>query len=335
MGLTVSCSQPTDYQHLKMGVYDGVYQLDMSQADPNWAALHKEMGIPEADSKALVTGGNVHTMTVMENKDGSFTTSTNNTVVPHHNSSFTSKPGEIKKMEKPFPCTVSWNYRGENESVMYIEMANGKKLVNEYCMNNYGFTCTTSMEGSSLKARAVFWKVSPKEDGYYEMETEKGMFPVLQQLMPQMTEDAWKELIKNGGVAMKLKVDKTKAVMEERMSGGKTKTVVYPFDEAVHYTNDVVEMKRLGGGKISTKSSSKFMPGENVMKLGEQWEIEMPGFGKMTGVFMEHGDCFSSCMKIGEKTINVKGKVTGDFIVEELDVDGSLASRMKQILVRQ
>ena len=29
------------------------------------------------------------------------------------------------------------------------------------------------------------------------------------------------------------------------------------------------------------------------------------------------------------------GQVTGDFIVEELDVDGSLASRMKQILVRQ
>ena len=24
------------------------------------------------------------------------------------------------------------------------------------------------------------------------------------------------------------------------------------------------------------------MPGENIMKLGEQWEIEMPGFGKMT-----------------------------------------------------
>merc|ERR1711972_1088600 len=100
---TVSCSQPTDYQILKMGVYDGVYQLDMSQADPNWAAMHKEMGIPEADTKAMISGGNVHTMTVMENKDGSFTTSTNNTVVPHHNSSFTSKPGEIKKMEKPFP----------------------------------------------------------------------------------------------------------------------------------------------------------------------------------------------------------------------------------------
>ena len=28
----------------KMGVFDGVYKLDMTQADPNWSALHKEMG---------------------------------------------------------------------------------------------------------------------------------------------------------------------------------------------------------------------------------------------------------------------------------------------------
>merc|ERR1719192_1203201 len=55
-----------------------------------------------------------------------------------------------------------------------------------------------------------------------------------------------------------------------------------PMKSELLAANDVVEMKRLGGGKISTKSSSKFMPGENVMKLGEQWEIEMPGFGKMT-----------------------------------------------------
>ena len=27
------------------------------------------------------------------------------------------------------------------------------------------------------------------------------------------------------------------------------------------------------------------------------------------GVFVEHGEFFSSCMKIGEKTITVKGKV--------------------------
>ena len=39
----------------------------------------------------MTPGGNVHTMTVMENKDGSMTTSTNNTSLPHLNSSFTSK----------------------------------------------------------------------------------------------------------------------------------------------------------------------------------------------------------------------------------------------------
>ena len=44
---------------------------------------------------------------------------------------------------------------------------------------------------------------TPKEDGYYQMEKEQGMFPVMQELMPQMTEDAWKEHYENGGIAMK------------------------------------------------------------------------------------------------------------------------------------
>ena len=61
----------------------------------NWKSLELKSnlpGIPEADSKAwMAPGGNVHTMTVMENKDGSFTTSTNNTSTPQFNSSFTSK----------------------------------------------------------------------------------------------------------------------------------------------------------------------------------------------------------------------------------------------------
>ena len=46
-------------------------------------------------------------------------------------------------------------------------------------------------------------KGEAKEDGYYKMETENGMFPVLQQLMPQMTQDAWKDLYENGGIALR------------------------------------------------------------------------------------------------------------------------------------
>ena len=45
--------------------------------------------------------------------------------------------------------------------------------------------------------------------------------------------------------AARLKVENKKAVMEERMPGGKTKTVVYPFDEAINYTNEGENMMRL------------------------------------------------------------------------------------------
>merc|ERR1711872_961896 len=230
----------------------GVYQLDMSQADPNWAAMHKEMGIPEADTKAMISGGNVHTMTVMENKDGSFTTSTNNTVVPHHNSSFTSKPGEIKKMEKPFPCTVSWDYWGENESVMNIEMAPGRyKMV------------TKTKTGKTGDFEMNF-----TEHGVFETMTVGGLSASCFYRRLGDFEGTWKVCSKVGAEGYLDACGMPEPMKSELLAA-----------------HDVVEMKRLGGGKISTKSSSKFMPGENVMKLGEQWEIEMPGFGKMTGVF--------------------------------------------------
>merc|ERR1719394_1551297 len=70
---------------------------------------------------------------------------------------------------------------------------------------------------------------------------------------------------------MKLKVDKTKAVMEERMSGGKSKTVVYPFDEAVHYTNEEF-------GLDETRMLTRVAPGRYKMvtktKTGKTGDFE-------------------------------------------------------------
>ena len=182
------------------------------------------------------------------------------------------------------------------------------------------------------------------------------------------------------------------------------------------------------------------MPGENIMKLGEQWEIEMPGFGKMTvrninknkvtntntttrkqnkkqtnetvgdwDAWVRKDDCEHQILTFcpisrksnichagsvfgarwlflvlhenwgeddqregkGDKLVRenktrvrtlhttfvlwpptqllyimnvchyrpsiiiIYHQVTGDFIVEECEVDGSIASQMKQILVRQ
>ena len=41
------------------------------------------------------------------------------------------------------------------------------------------------------------------------------------------------------------------------------------------------------------------------------------------------------CLKVGAMTINIKEKVSGDFMIAELDVDGTLMTKMKMIMVRQ
>ena len=60
------------------------------------------------------------TITMMTDHPGSLGLNHNPLPRDHTGGSLSSTPtpGEIKKMEKPFPCTVSWNYKGENESVM-------------------------------------------------------------------------------------------------------------------------------------------------------------------------------------------------------------------------
>ena len=41
------------------------------------------------------------------------------------------------------------------------------------------------------------------------------------------------------------------------------------------------------------------------------------------------------CLKIGLMTINIKEKVSGDFMIMECDVDGNLMTKMKMIMIRQ
>ena len=41
------------------------------------------------------------------------------------------------------------------------------------------------------------------------------------------------------------------------------------------------------------------------------------------------------CMKLGLKTITIKEKISGDFMIQECDVDGCAVSKMKVVMVRQ
>ena len=109
------------------------------------------------------------------------------------------------------------------------------------------------------------------------------------------------------------------------------------------------------------KTNSKFFPGKLTMKIGEHWECEMPDLGKATvschdnilvvtlmatmlkilslrvsfqGIVTEMKKTMMICMKLGMKTITIKEKISGDFMIQECDVDGCAASKMKVVMVR-
>ena len=41
------------------------------------------------------------------------------------------------------------------------------------------------------------------------------------------------------------------------------------------------------------------------------------------------------CLKIGAMTINIKEKISGDFMIMECNVDGHLMTKMKMTMIRQ
>ena len=63
----------------------------------------------------LINPKNVHTWTIMENKDHSFTIGTFNTLAPHLNINVTLKLGEINNVMKPFPMTLQWDMKTQME----------------------------------------------------------------------------------------------------------------------------------------------------------------------------------------------------------------------------
>jgi hypothetical protein len=55
-----------------------------------------------------------------------------------------------------------------------------------------------SLEGSTLKTKASYCKMSPCIDGYYELECETNMGELLKQMIPGFTADQWKAMVDAG-----------------------------------------------------------------------------------------------------------------------------------------
>ena len=55
----------------------------------------------------------------------------------------------------------------------------------------------------------------------------------------------------------------------------------------------------------------------------------------LQGIASEIDKTLMVCLKIGAITINIKEKISGDFMIMECDVDANMMTKMKMITIRQ
>jgi len=108
-----------------------------------------------------------------------------------------------------------------------------------------------------------------------------------------------------------------------------------PMKSEIMASRDCYEMKRLDYGKVLLQTNSKFLPVELTMKADEHWQAELPDLGKVLGIMTEMKRSLMIVLKLDMKTITIRLSINGDFLVQECDVDGEDASKMKVIMVRQ
>merc|ERR1712002_388743 len=160
------------------------------------------MGLSEADIKLVTSPKNVMKVTSITNADQSATTIYENSCAKHLDCTITAKLGETKTIEKPFPMSVTWTQKSENEYCQKTEMPNGKVIDAVFCMNNYGMSVSSTIDG--VVCREEFKKVSPKINGFYTMDTEENMINLIAQTMSSITPEDW-DKVKKEGLSFRLK----------------------------------------------------------------------------------------------------------------------------------
>jgi len=99
---------------------------------------------------------------------------------------------------------------------------------------------------------------------------------------------------------------------------------------------EIFKVERLSGGKLRNKQlrNTKYFPNEVVCRLDESYTMELPGMGSIEAITTELGDTVISVMKFNGKSISMKQKVTGNFMLNESCVNGNRAFRSKTIYTR-
>jgi len=96
------------------------------------------------------------------------------------------------------------------------------------------------------------------------------------------------------------------------------------------------QVERLPNGLIKIKSNSPWVgPGGEInIKSGEPFSFEMPEVGRIENIGYEGSDSWCQVTKSAGRTIAVKEKYSGDFVVSESTVDNIKSSTLTLIYTR-
>jgi len=249
-----------------MGKFDGKY---VKESDENLQACMAAIGLPETLVKKMLDPKNVITLTVMENSNGSYTSSTEMSLCPEMNQTETFKIGETLKVEKPWPMEVTVTKTNETTWVSR-NVTGGKTIVSEMSVNNYGMSLRGTIEGTALSFTEQFKKVSPKVSGFYTLENERGLADVMKIVSPKMEASQFEQM--KGDLAFKIKEESNGWQVEERF-GGENKVYSFKLDEEYNYFNQAYDLDekrvstRVGPGVYKTLCKNK--------KNGKTWEFTL------------------------------------------------------------
>merc|ERR1712088_739117 len=353
----------------KMGKFDGTFVMESHQ---NLTPCMLALGMTEEMLKKMLDPKNIINMTVVENKDGSFTSGTTQSLAPEFNHSSTFKIGETTTVKEPWPATVTVTKKSDTTWNTRTEMG-GKVMIAETTGNNYGVSIRGTIErpdGVCVEERFAGQNktYSVKFDEEYEYsapdwnvddkrvttKTAPGCFTTVCRAKKDGKVSEWSMTITDCGMNVHIKVGGLEAEETYKRVAdveGTWRPVAHSGMDSYlrclgitgslaeemmsQTTSEYFTMELLTGGKVKTTTNSKWLPSEMVMKIGEAYCFEMPGMGKIEGVMTEIGaDTFLNVMKFGGKKVAITEKITGGFMISEYVVDGNKASTMKIIMAK-
>ena len=111
--------------------------------------------------------------------------------------------------------------------------ANDKTFMRKVLLNNFGVTVITTMvEGEQLMEKAIYDRVSPDINGFYQMDKEENLLLLLQQTFFDINADIL-ERMKLRGMDMTLKKEEDTITVMDHFLEEEKKTMIYKMDEPV------------------------------------------------------------------------------------------------------